>query len=265
MDETDRVASLVEQKERDKLAKAWARFICCTVHDITSPLALIRMSSQNVEEYFPHLLTGYRLAVAKGLLEPEISEDRLKTLEEVLVPNIPVSAGYLFDFLKQVRPFAEKLLSSSPDMTRLTFSQCLEDALKKYPFEEASERQLIHSDCHYDFTFQGDPLYIESLINSLLFQALYNIRNRKKGEVTLRTEETPQFSLIYFRDTSQGIDKGTLSQVFDDFFCGACAEDRVVRPALGLCRLALLQSGGDILCETATPEYTEFVIKIPKS
>lgn len=257
----DKPKNLDKTADREALGHAWSRMIDCIVHDLTTPLATLRMIGMGLEEMIPHLIEGYKVALKNGLIESKFKEDDLKFTEKQAVPEIALDITQLFDFLRLLNPYKEKLFFNPPDMTLLSIQTYIQEVLKKFPFSDEKQKSLIHIKSDYDFTFAADLFFIEQLLSNLLRNALYYINSEGKGEITIWAEEKEDYNVLHLKDTAKGMNEEQLSRVFNRFFT---ERDNKIVPGLGFCRLALLQQGGNVLCHSVMGEYTDFILMFPK-
>lgn len=251
----------IEQKQLDQLTEAWSRMINCISHDLTTPLAILRMSGQNCEKTLASLRAGYQLAIKNNLpVESKIDERYLEAVEN-LVPIIKQNVTDLTSFLSVLYPYNRQLLSTAEESQPLSIKICVEEALKKYTFVNDQERALVHITDLKDFKFSLAPIFIDYLLSNLLSNAFKAIQRANKGEISIWTEDEPEYNTLHFKDTGLGMEADALERVFSHFF--SKKNDKIV-PGLGFCRLAVLQRGGNILCAAVKGEYTEFTIKFPK-
>jgi two-component system CAI-1 autoinducer sensor kinase/phosphatase CqsS len=248
------------QNNPDLLSEAWAQMVSCVVHDVTSPLVGIRIAAGAMEEMLPELMEGYLLAARHDLFKPKFPEKQLKGFGEEAISGIKQDITRVLDFLRLLFPFNEALLLGSKDTDSVNASVYLDEVLKKYPFTDQKERNWIRLNDSYTFTFNDVPPFIERLFFHLLDNALSAIRNAGKGELSIWAEAEANYHLIHFKDTARGMDEEALARVFCRFF--SKREGKIV-PGLGFCRLALLQSGGDVICHSVEGSYTDFVVKFP--
>lgn len=246
---------------QDNIGKAWTRMVDCIAHDLTTPLATLRMGAELLEETLPKLIKGYRLAVEQNLLQAEIPAKRLKFLEAEYASDLKAQIDEMFDFLKLLKLYSDQLPSDTQTITWLSARACIDELLQTYPFDSEEKRALVQFDCRHDFKFKCAPIFIKSLLTNLLTNALRCIDVAGKGKISLWTEQEDTYNVLHFKDTSLGMDENRLAQVFKRFFSKS---NQDIAPDLGFCRLALLHTGGDITCHSSKNEYTEFVIKFAK-
>ncbi len=252
----------ISHSNLEKLSRAWARMIDCITHDLTTPLVTLRMTGENTGNLFANLVEGYKLAVKNNLIEAAINERHLKLLEKILVSEIKNNTSAMIEFLRLLHPLNQALLSNSEEIQLLDAKSCIEATLNKYPFSDEKERSLIQVDYKYNFKFSCSPLFMEQLFSNLLSNALYCIKQTGKGKINICIEEEHHYYVVRFKDTAKGMDDLMLLQIFNRFFS---RRNNEIVPGLGFCRLAILQKGGDVLCHAVKGEFTEFVIKFPKT
>ncbi len=253
---------VVSQDDLDKNTQAWMRMINCIVHDMTTPLASMRVTGQMLKKLFPELLHGYKLAVSHQLVSSEsaLTQRYLETLESVTT-DIEKNAGKMQEFLNLLHPYNQKLLVSAAD-PQLYISACIEQALQNYQFADQKQRALIQVDSQNDFAFQADAFFVEHLLFNLIENALSSINKAGKGKIYIYIEEQDQYYCLHFKNTSGYMDEDVASQAFRSFFL---KHNNTILPALGFCRLKWLQMGGDIICNVVSGEGIDFLVKFPKS
>lgn len=252
----------IPHEQLDRLAKAWTRMVDCISHDVTSPLTSIRAAGQALETTFPDLVKVYRAAVANNMPNlPNINDKTLTLLESYLVPQIHKGASDITNFLALLHPYDTKIPSDSKDIKTLSAKTVLDQMLAHYAFTNDQERALVHVECAHDFHFQCAEIFIESLFDNFLKNALEKIGMVNKGDIHIWTDDQTDYNEIHFKDTATGIDPEKLPTLFNRFF--SKRNDTIV-PGLGFCRLAILQMDGDVLCHSIKGEYTEFVVRFPK-
>ena len=252
------VRAIKDKQERDVLLKAWAQMINCVAHDITTPLASIRLENSALKKILPKVLEGYQLAVQHKLIEPLLSSSHLEVLESSCT-DIENHIHKILDFLSLLRHY-NQMLSGHANDPKLHLQVCLQTLLENYPFRD-EERRLVHLEDTHDFQFQGESFFIEYLFFNLIENALSYIQRMNKGEIYLSTGKENHYFILYFKDTAGALDEKATATVFDSFFI---KRDGEIVPGLGFCRLKLLHMGGDIVCKAVKNQYTEFMIKFPK-
>lgn len=251
-----------DQNKLDQLAKSWSRLINCINHDLTTPLAIIRMGSLNLDKILTTLCDEYQLAVKHNLLQTSQAEQKnTQDAFQYLILSIQENANKMQEFLNLLHPYTKQLLSTSDETILLSAKATVQKAIQAYPFANDNERSLIHIDFPCDFTFHCAPIFIDSLLDNLFHNAFRAIQEAKKGQITIWTEETENGYILHFKDSALGMGEDKLTHLFQRFFS---KRNHNIIPGLGFCRLALLQRGGNILCQSIVGEYTDFSIQFKK-
>lgn len=248
---------MISKQDLDILLEAWTRMVNCVAHDVTTPLASIRLENNGLKKMLPKLLQGYQLAVQNQLMEP--MERRYLDGVTTAATDIENHLNRILDFLALLRLYNQKLVSNVTD-PQVHLFVCIQAIIKNYPFSTA-QRSLLHIEARHDFQFQVEPFFIEPLFLNLLDNALSHIERVGKGEIYIWAEEEEHYFKLHFKDTAGALSEDALSMVFNWFFV---KRDGEFVPGLGFSRLKLLQMGGDIACRAVKDQYTEFVVKFPK-
>ncbi|MFT3742431.1 MAG: HAMP domain-containing sensor histidine kinase [Gammaproteobacteria bacterium] len=216
------------------------------------------MGSERLLSLLPNLLEGYQLAVENKLLpEEKIAPKSLKALEENIFASIPIEAKKSIAFLNCLSPYNKQLVN--PEIPALSIVDVVQNALKRFSGLN-QDKFITHLDLKYDFKIQVAQPFIDCLLDHLLQNSYTAIKKGNKGEVTILAEQDAGYNVLRFQDTATGMNQETLGHIFNKFF--SVRENQIV-PGLGYCRLAILQGGGDILCEAIEGEYTRFNIRFP--
>lgn len=243
------------------LTAAWARMYDSIAHDITTPLVIASMGGDAVAKALPELIAGYRLAVAHNLIKPDMGEKHLKLVEEHSIPSISSNVEWVLDFFKSAYDYKQQMLVEPEKISHHQINACVRDIIEGYPFPDEKTRASVKIQCNDDFTFRYPSAFVAPLFTNLLRNALAAIARAGKGDITIWTAEEGDYNVIHFKDTGSGMDEGKTKRIFDRFF--SKSEDTVA-PGLGLCRLAALYGGGDILCSSEKELYTDFTVKFAK-
>jgi signal transduction histidine kinase len=137
-------------------------------------------------------------------------------------------------------------------------SDCLNEAMNRYPFRPASTRHLVTYTG--DFNFMGSKLLMQHIIFNLLKNALYVIATAQKGEIKIWTEQGNNFNYLYFQDTAKGMSKKQIARLFEHFYTTTFMGTGI---GLSFCKLVMNRFGGDIRCDGKEEVYTKFTLSFP--
>lgn len=245
-------------KNHKQIELFWTLLIDSVSHELTTPLSIVRMIGNNVEKVSPALLDGYKLAINNKLLEPKFNENSLKTIAEHSIPSLKTNVTSMIDFLSLVHQYTHALIHPS---VSLDVRHCLQTLLKNYPYENDADRNLVHVDFPDAMKSDIPLLFISTLFEQLLNNAIRAIHQAGKGEIMISAKHEEEHNVVHFQDTATGMSPELQEKVFSRFFS---KRNGNIIPALGFCKLALLVKGGDILCETKEGEFTKFSILFPQ-
>lgn len=244
----------------NQLKQAWLRLVDCIIHDLTTPIVTTGLQGTLLNELAPSLLKAYHLAVDHHLMEPEIGKQKLKGLEDHLISGVKQGADKMLDFIRLLIEFRTQLVVDLKTLEPLSIKQFIEDWLANYPFPDPSSHSLLTVDIQHDFAFKCPPPFMTHLLSRFLDNALCYIKWVGKGDIQIWTSQDNHYNLLHFKDTGRGMDEDQYASVFNRFFSKRNGQ---VVPGLGFCRLALLQAGGNVVCDTVEGEYAHFTVMFP--
>ena len=227
-------------------------------HELRTPLLGIKSGAQALVCYLPILTQGYQLAKEQELMATPLRERRLQQLEGVSerIVNEINYANTIIDMLL-VKAGRENSLHNCV-LESCTISECLTEAIARYPFQSPRERTLIT--WVGDFQFKGSRLLMQHVLFNLIKNALYVIATAQRGEINIWTALGDKFNYLYFKDTAKGMTSQQLSQLFNHFY-----KTNFLGTGIGLsfCKLVMHGFGGNIICESVEGEYALFTLSFP--
>jgi signal transduction histidine kinase len=186
----------------------------------------------------------------------ELSEKQLSNIRKKVK-----AADYLVNNLQlQIKG----VIAGTPktkDFKQYSIAKNIEEALEQYPFK-TGERELITLDIERDFEYVGNPLLTSHVLYNLIKNALRAIANADKGKITIKLEFGVKSNKLIFKDTATGIAKEFLPKMFKLFESQMTAQGGT-GVGLAYCKEIMNSYGGDITCDSAEGEYTEFVLNFP--
>jgi signal transduction histidine kinase len=251
-----------EKIEQEKL-QAMAAVGGSIAHELRNPLLAINTNLNGIRKYVPFLLTGYQKANAHNLLEDK-EKIRLDRFEVLLTAVEDASAEIQYAntminmLLLKVKPNIK-----SGDMAICSIFDCIDDALRRYPFNSAEQAKLINwsMENDEDFNFKGSQLFIVHVLFNLIKNALYFVADAGKGQIYISTKIGKKTNTLHFKDTAKGIPAYVLPHVFTRFYTKT---DTGTGLGLAFCKIVMTGMGGDITCKSQEGEYTEFILTFPK-
>ena len=249
----------VVQTEKIKAVSAIGSNIA---HELRTPLASIRSISHGIRNYLAALIDGYEQARAANLPVDPIREKHLQSLQSALgsIENEVVYSNTIIDML--LINTGGKLLPNLESETIMA-SDCVKEAVERYPFNNSHENELIRTEIKQDFLIQAPRLLIIHTLFNLLKNSLYYVQQSGKGDILIELQIENNFTAIKVHDTGPGIPRGRQKEIFDRFYT---TTDEGLGTGIGLsfCKMAMESLGGSITCDSVEGEYTTFILTFPK-
>lgn len=235
------------------------------VHDLKTPIAGLAMKASALQTYWPVLIDAYRKAKAAQL---PIEGDDWE-----LAGKLELMAGTGKSFeetTRQMQAFIDatlKTLSKAmrgtlprEDLTSCSIWRCILNTLNYYPFADG-EYAWVKWKQDYHFNFMGNELLLIRVLLNLLNNALYQIKQCQRGQITISTEDGGDVNLLKFKDTASGAAPEIVAHLFDGYHTTKACGSGV---GLAFCKLTMKSFGGDIVCHSVQGEYMEFTLSFPK-
>jgi len=232
-------------------------------HDLRSPLATVCLMNKSIRKYLPSLIENYELARKANLpgikKTNDFQPEKLLAIPDNLEKKINEMNLYINDTLKALSRAVLGTLTVE-DLVPCASGACIRNAIEAYPFGKG-ERDLVHLNLRYGFTFSGNPVLFLRMIFNLLKNALYQIHKNGRGEIFISSRNEGDFDAVCIGDTAGGAS----AQMINGFFDGYQTTKREgTGIGLAFCKLTMKSFGGDIVCHTVEENHIEFVLKFPK-
>jgi len=226
-------------------------------HEMRTPLFLISTISYRLKKYLPLLVKSYvsfkNDEGNQNLIEPH----QLKAIKEI-PQNIERINRSAFTFIDMLLMNLKENFKDTPT-TVYSIQQCLEEALKNYPFLKG-ERNVVTHTTDVDFKFKGNDLFIQHIIFNLLKNSLYYIKAANKGKIIIISQIEKDTNKLYFKDTGAGIPAHILPYIFDKFYSQTKYGTGI---GLTFCKMVMENLGGEVVCRSIESEFTEFILSFP--
>ena len=142
-------------------------------------------------------------------------------------------------------------------------TECISDAVRRYPFNNKTERNLLFTSTEIEFYIHAPKLLIVHVLFNLIKNGLYYVQRNGSGTIEIRTCILGDVNYIVVHDTGPGIPLENQGQIFDRFYT---TTDSGQGAGIGLsfCKIVMESIGGQIVCESVEGEYTTFKLRFPK-
>ena len=232
-------------------------------HELRTPLATIKANMQGVQRFLPELLLAYDKAKQADLVSSHIRQSQFYALSQAAdsVTREVTHAQVVIDMLLQN---SDSDLVDRAQLTRLTVTEVVEEAIGRYPYKSETEQQSITIALEDSFTLRAERALLVNVLFNLLRNALYATAGvERAASISLYSRSGSQFNYIYVEDNGPGIAPGHLPHIFERFYSTAPVG---IGNGIGLsfCKMVMRRLGGDIRCQSELGKYTRFILKFPK-
>jgi two-component system CAI-1 autoinducer sensor kinase/phosphatase CqsS len=237
-----------EQIDTERKLRATQALAGSIAHEMRNPLSQIHHNLERMQQALPQPTTVARPqtlavhqvdALYRHLAESEIAVRRglqviAMTLDEVSAK--PLDAGS-FSHL------------SAADATR--------QAVQEYGFEDDQDRRRIAVNVVEDFSFRGDETAYLFVLFNLIKNALYYLPPGEAGQLLITIERQQ----VRVRDNGPGMAPTALARMFEPF--SSVGKTGGTGLGLAYCQRVMRAFGGEISCQSAQGEYTQFTMRFP--
>jgi len=254
----ERVLAQAKQNEED-LRKAAMIFAGSVAHDLTTPLTNINLMANNVSNMLPELLKIYQTIETN---KQNLNETQLAYLEKFpqsLQTQLTELNEYIKDSLKALNKTVAGI-KTQDDLVKCELWRCMQKVIDEYPYLE-NEKDLIHWDRSHLFNFMGNPLLFYRIMFNLIKNSLYQIREKGRGEIFIRAEQTDTHNVLYFKDTAGGVTQDIVDNIFNSYQTSKAEGTGV---GLAFCKLTMQSFGGEMDCRLVDGEFIEFGLYFTK-
>lgn len=230
-------------------------------HELRTPLLTINATIEGLNRFTPTLIDAYALAKEHNLPVKSIPDDFYHALKKSLLRasnEITITNTIINILLIRLR-------GNYTDKNKIEYfdiSNPIKMAIERYPYDTSYQKQLIHFNPNNSFFCKAIVLLIVHIFFNLIKNALYQIRKVKKGEIYIWLENNSHSNIVYFKDTSSGINKKHLPRIFEEFFSMTTNGTGV---GLTFCKLVMRETGGNIKVTSKEGVHTTFILTFPKA
>ncbi len=251
---------LKQEKEAAEQKALYLRAAAGSIaHELRTPLASIKMATEFISKFWHTLLSTYKLARLKQLDVEEISNRPLMQLEG-RIDSVLQQTRYANAFIDLVLGNLKEEQEINTDKYHICdMVDVVNQCLLRYPFQEGEE-PLLHWDPENEFEFLGDEFFMMNVLNNLIKNSLYFIKEARKGEMFIWLEKGASYNTLYFKDTAKGAAEEVIARLFESFY-----SKRKGGTGLGLafCKKIMKSFGGDIASCSVENEYIQFALSFP--
>ncbi|TXG76894.1 hypothetical protein E6Q11_03740, partial [Candidatus Dojkabacteria bacterium] len=216
-------------------------------HETGRTLSAFSSSAKFLDKYLPVLIETHKAYAPTQINDRALM--RLETIAQQLIVTSERSQQNLKAFLALTK-IDNSECYISPHSIMAIVTSALNDLSVPKQLKAMVEIKNTH-----DFIFLGHGAQITQVVINLLENAEHATDKCPDAKITIWTKN----NCLYVEDTGEGIAKGILPNIFDDFF----STKGTAGQGLAFCKLVMENHGGEISCESTKGEFTRFTIRFP--
>ena len=229
-------------------------------HELRTPLASIRSLARSVNKYSTALVETYDRAKREGMHSGELTAAQVSTLKDALT-SIEEEVAYSNTIIDMLLLNTSERSPHSAEREVVQVTDCLREAIARYPFANSRERALVQMHVLSDFSIGASRLLIVHVFFNLLKNSVYYAQKAPKGQVEIRVGPHNLRS-VEIIDTGPGISPNVRRHIFERFFTTANT-GQGAGIGLSFCKMVMESIGGEIQCESQEGEHTTFRLIFP--
>jgi signal transduction histidine kinase len=250
----------VDYVNSEKL-KAAAAIGSNIAHELRTPLASIQLLTRSLRTQTATLMRGYSKAVKHGLQEEMLSQAQTKGLDRAL-KLIEQEVAYSNTVIDMLLLNTSDNTERDAELKRFPISDCVLEAIHRYPFNNSKEKELIRLDVVRPFPVEAPRLLLVHVLFNLIKNCVFYAQRSKEPLVTITIGEAPKTNSLSITDNGPGIPTSIRRHVFDRFYT-TTRSGQGAGVGLSFCKTVMESIGGSIDCESVEGEYTTFRLTFP--
>ena len=217
-------------------------------HEMRNPLGQIRHNLEQMQQALPPPTTTTR-PQALGVRQVDALYRHLAESEVAVARGLQVIAMTLDEVSAKPLDTATFSHLSAADASR--------KAVQEYGYSNDEDRRRVSVEVIEDFAFRGDETAYLFVLFNLIKNALYYLPLREDGRVIVSIQRQQ----VRVRDNGPGIQPEALPRMFEPFRSVGKAGGTGL--GLAYCQRVMRAFGGEIACQSAHGEYTQFTMRFP--
>jgi two-component system CAI-1 autoinducer sensor kinase/phosphatase CqsS len=229
--------------------------------NVAMPLASIGTTAKGVTNLLPVLTSAYDRAKEAGIQVEPLRRTQLEKLNEAL-ESIGKEVEYSNTIIDMLLVNTTDKPLSDVDAERFSVESVIREAVRRYPFNNSRERNMITVRVEDDFDARAPRLLIVHVLFNLIKNGLYFVQKAGKGGIVISTRLSAEGNQIVVHDNGAGIPPGIRPHIFERFYTTTQA-GQSAGIGLSFCRLVMDSVGGGISCESEVGEFATFYLTFP--
>lgn len=225
-------------------------FASSVAHELRTPLMTVQFASMETQKQLRKIIEN------PAVLDEKL-QYRLETSFQTIFRNIKSISTTIDMSLLNIKNHGE---IDASNFQNLSLSKIIEETLSDYPFEN-NDKTLINWNNNCNFSIKANDLLIKNIINNLIKNSLYYIREAGKGEISIWLETTKGINKLYFKDTAKGVSDEMAACMFDSFYSQRRGGTGV---GLAYCKNVMESLGGWISVTSEINQFIQFELAFPQ-
>ena len=237
-----------KQAEAEKVKRTYTALAGSIAHEMRNPLSQIMHNLENMQQALPLPTTS---AQPQALAVEQVDALYLHLAQSELA----VKRG-----LQVIAMTLDEVSAKPVDTTRFSYlsaASATRKAAQEYGYADEADRDRVSVNLVEDFNFRGDETAYLFVLFNLMKNALYYLALDPDVRVAITVDRQQ----VKVRDTGPGIAPDALKRLFEPF--RSVGKSGGTGLGLAYCQRVMRALGGDITCQSALGEYTEFTLTFP--
>ncbi|HYF98426.1 MAG TPA: ATP-binding protein, partial [Coxiellaceae bacterium] len=247
------------------MKRAMLVFSGMSTHDLRTPLSSINLCASFLNKHLTTLIEAYKTAAQNNLAITPIRDKTLTDIQQIpndIMQSVHEANNYIDSSLKSLKGASngEELMDEA-QLAECNAERLLRRVIDTYPYKEG-QASLLHYNADCDFSFQGNVIFFNRLIENLIKNAFEQIQIKGHGEIFISCGQEENFNIIKIKDTAGGVTQ----EIIDTLFSGIqSSKNGGTGIGLSSAKQIMYSMRGDVSCRLVEGDCIEFVLSFPLS
>ena len=212
-------------------------------HELRTPLASIASFTRGLHDSLPLLLETFSSTRLPGQ-STELPPRKIQAIKTAL-GNIEGEVAYANTIIDMLLISSSTQTFSKNEFENFSAGDCVEESIRRYPFNNAKERSMVKWNTKNDFMIHGPRLATLHVLFNLIKNALYYTQRKGGREIRLIVEQSSVGNTIRIADEGPGIPFENRNRIYQYFFT-TTENGQGAGIGLSYCKVVMEAIGGRI-------------------
>lgn len=223
-------------------------------HEMRTPLFGIRSASTYLSQKLPKFIEKYK----------KLQHGALSKKDQFMIDRVIKTPDKIDEITRSAFSIIDMLLTNLKGISGAiacdvhSVNLIINTALEYYPLS-SKEKEIIHFKVADDCLVSCNKDLLVHVLCNLIKNALYHIKEVRKGEIYIWVERNTESITIVFKDTGKGISEKLLPFIFEPYYSNTKYGAGV---GLHFCKQVVEACGGKIACSSIENMGTTFRIEL---